>query len=350
MPENPIPARGALQNPPNRFEQIRFEADADFDPDESPLPRTRFYKDLTTTLITHNDSPDVGFEASINVYRGCEHGCIYCYARPTHEYLGFSSGLDFETKIMVKENAPDLLRAELYSPKWRPKVVAMSGVTDCYQPIERRLQLTRRCLEVFAEFQNPVAIVTKNNLVTRDIDLLARLAANHATAVFISLTTLDTDLRKVMEPRTSPPVARLAAIRSLSSAGIPTGVLMAPVIPGLTDHEIPSLVAAAVEAGAKFAGYVALRLPYSVSPLFEQWLGNHFPDRKDKVLNRIRAMRGGKLNQSDFGERMRGNGIFAEQIEKLFEVARRKAGIEGNSPNLSTAAFKRPGGKQLELL
>jgi DNA repair photolyase len=350
MAVNSSSTRGAQSNPPNRFEPIHLEPDPGSDSEENPLPRTRFYKDLTSSLITYNNSPDVGFEASINVYRGCEHGCIYCYARPTHEYLGFSSGLDFETRIMVKENAPELLRAELSSPKWQPKVIAMSGVTDCYQPIERRLKLTRRCLEVLAEFQNPVAVVTKNNLVTRDIDLLSRLAANNATAVFISLTTLDTNLRKVMEPRTSPPQARLAAIRNLSSAGIPTGVLMAPVVPGLTDHEIPTVVAAAVEAGAKFAGYVTLRLPYSVSPLFEQWLRDHFPDKTDKVLNRIRAMRGGKLNQSNFGERMRGEGIFADQIEKLFKVARRKAGIEGNSPNLSTASFKRPGGKQLELI
>jgi DNA repair photolyase len=342
--------RGAIYNPANRFEPLRLEPDEDWNPEESPLPRTQFYKDLSSTLITYNNSPDVGFEASINVYRGCEHGCIYCYARPFHEYLGFSAGLDFESKIMVKENAPKLLREELSSKKWQPKVIAMSGVTDCYQPIERKLKLTRACLEVFAEFRNPVAIVTKNNLVTRDIDILSKLAAFNAVAVFVSITTLDSELRKVMEPRTSPPAARLAAVRALADAGIPVGILMAPVVPGLTDPEIPKLVQAAADAGAKYAGYVTLRLPYAVSPLFEAWLTEHFPEKKERVLNRVRAMRGGKLYDAEFGTRMTGKGIFAEQIEKMFEVARRKAGIVDGSPNLSTKAFRRPGGKQLELL
>src|SRR2546429_3402824 len=222
--------RGAGSNPPNRFEKIHLEPDADWNPEEDPLPRTQFFRDRTSTIIAYNDSPDVGFEASVNPYRGCEHGCIYCYARPFHEYLGFSSGLDFESKIMVKEDAPTLLRHELSSPRWKPKVIAMSGVTDCYQPIERRLKLTRGCLEVLAEFRNPVGIITKNNLVTRDIDLLGELARHNAAAVFISLTTLDTKLRNVMEPRTSPPPARLAAISALSPAGIPVGVLLAPMI------------------------------------------------------------------------------------------------------------------------
>lgn len=344
-----IPTRGAASNPPNRFEKIHLEPDEDWNPEEDPLPRTQFFRDRTSTIISYNDSPDVGFESSVNPYRGCEHGCIYCYARPFHDYLGFSSGLEFETKIMVKEDAPKLLREELSSPKWKPKVIAMSGVTDCYQPAERRFKLTRGCLEVLAEFRNPVAIVTKNNLVARDIDVLSRFVPFNGVVVFISLTTLDTELRKVMEPRTSPPVARLAAIRALSAAGIPVGVLHAPIIPGLTDHEIPSLVAAAVEAGAKYAGYVVLRLPHAVAPLFEQWLTQHFPEKKEKVLNRIRAMRGGKLNQAQFGLRMRGNGIFADQIDALFDVAVRKAGIEGNSLNLSAAAFRRPGAAQLSL-
>jgi DNA repair photolyase len=291
----------------------------------------------------------VGFEASINPYRGCEHGCIYCYARPTHEYLGFSSGLDFETKIMVKEDAPKLLRAELSSEKWQPKVLAMSGVTDPYQPIERRLKITRGCLEVLTEFSNPVCIITKNQLVTRDIDLLGELARHQASAVFISLTTLDTALRKVMEPRTAPPAARLATITALSRAGIPVGVLVAPVIPGLTDHEIPSLLDAAAEAGARFAGHVTLRLPHAVAPLFEQWLENHFPEKKDKILNRLRALRGGKLYDAQFGKRMRGEGIFAEQMDQMFAVACRKAGIASNNLELSTAAFRRPLKHQLEL-
>jgi DNA repair photolyase len=228
-------------------------------------------------------------------------------------------------------------------------VIAISGVTDCYQPVERRLKLTRACLEVLAEFRNPVAIVTKNHLVTRDVDVLSELAKYQAAAVFVSVTTLDPELRKVMEPRTSPPAARLSAIRTLTEAGIPAGVLVAPVIPGLTDHEMPAILTEAVEAGAKFAGYVTLRLPHAVAPLFEQWLGQHFPGRKEKVLQRIRGLRQGKLNDPNFGSRMRGEGIFAEQIEALFEVASRRAGIADKRPNLSSAAFRRCGAEQLSL-
>ena len=350
QPEQVIPAhRGAAENPPNRFEKIHLERDEEWNPEEDPLPRTQFLKDSSKSIIAYNDSPDIGFEASVNPYRGCEHGCIYCYARPFHEYLGFSSGLDFETKIMVKENAPKLLREELSSPKWKPQVIAMSGVTDCYQPVERKLKITRGCLEVLAEFRNPVGIVTKNFLVTRDIDLLSELARHSAVAVYISLTTLDTELRKIMEPRTSPPAARLEAIRRLSEAGVHVGILMAPIIPGLTDHEIPAVLAVAAAAGAKSAGYVPLRLPHAVAPLFEQWLETHFPDRKEKVLNRLRSMRGGKLYDSKFGQRMRGDGIFAEQIDQLFDVARRKVGIAERGGNLSAAAFRRPAGAQMEL-
>ncbi len=344
-----VRARGAAENPPNRFEKISLERDPDWNDPDEPAPQTQFFKDHSDSIINTNDSPDVGFEASVNPYRGCEHGCIYCYARPFHEYLGFSAGLDFETKIMVKENAPELLRRELLSPKWKPKVIALSGVTDCYQPVERKLKLTRRCLEVLAEFRNPTAIVTKNHLVTRDVDVLKELARHNAAAVFVSVTTLDAELRKVMEPRTSPPAGRLSAIETLSKAGVPAGVLAAPVIPGLTDHEMPSIIAAAVKAGAQFAGYVVLRLPYAVAPLFEQWLARNFPDRKEKVLNRIRAIRGGQLNDSRFDARMTGEGIFAEQIEATFRVVCRKAGIEGMRPNLSIASFKRPAGRQFEL-
>src|SRR6266404_1578895 len=221
-------SRGAGGNPPNRFEKIRFERDEDWNPEEDPSPKTQFLRDLSQTIITYNDSPDISFDAGINSYRGCEHGCSYCYARNTHEYLGFSAGLDFETKIMVKENAPELLRRELSSRKWKPQILAMSGVTDCYQPIERRLQVARKCLQVLAEFRNPVAIVTKNLLVTRDIDLLADLARDDAAAVFLSVTTLDAGLARIMEPRTAQPVARLRAIRELTNAGVPVGVMVAP--------------------------------------------------------------------------------------------------------------------------
>jgi DNA repair photolyase len=342
--------RGAPENPRNRFEKIHLERDEDWNPDEDVSPRTQFLVDHSQTAIAYNDSPDLGFGASVNPYRGCEHGCIYCYARPTHEYLGFSAGLDFETKIMVKTNVAELLRAELSSPKWKPQIIVMSGVTDCYQPVERKLKLTRNCLEVLLEFRNPVAIITKNFLVTRDIDLLSAMAKHNCTSVTVSVTTLDTKLRNVMEPRTSPPIARLNAIRKLSEAGIPVNVNVAPIIPGLTDHEMPAILKAARVAGATAAGFTVVRLPHGDKALFENWLTTHFPDRKEKVLNRIKAMRGGKLYDAQWGSRMRGEGIFAEQIARMFEVARRKAGFKNVRRELSTAQFRRPGGTQLSLL
>jgi len=323
----------------------RFE---DYDPSEDVSPRTQLIPDASSTIINYNNSPDVGFEASINVYRGCEHGCSYCYARITHEYLGFSAGLDFETKIMVKENAPELLRRELLSPKWKPQLIAMSGVTDCYQPVERRLRLTRKCLAVLAEFRNPVGIVTKNHLVTRDIDLLRELAAHQAVAVNLSVNSLNSELARELEPRASSPSHRLAAVEALNKAGIPVGVLVAPVIPALNDHEIPAVLAAAKQAGAQWAGMVVLRLPLTVAPIFEQWLNQRVPEKKDKVLARIREIRGGKLNDPRFGSRMRGEGIFADQISQMFKVARRRVGIPENMPELSINAFRRPAGSQLE--
>ena len=343
--------RGAPANPANRFEKIHLEPDEEAELVEAPERRlaTQFFKDATVSAITYNDSPDVGFEASVNPYRGCEHGCVYCYARPTHEYLGFSAGLDFESRILIKEKAPELLRAELSSPKWKPRVVAISGVTDCYQPVERRLQLTRRCLAVLAEFRNPVCVITKNHLVTRDIDLLSELARFQAVSVNVSVTTLDASLTPKLEPRASLPAHRLAAIRALGEAKVPVGVLVAPVIPGLTDHEMPAILAAAADAGARFAGYVPLRLPYGLAALFEQWLAVHFPERKEKILNRIRAIRGGKLNDPNFGSRMVGQGLFAEQIASLFEVACRRAKIPQDRQELSTAAFRVPGRSQMLL-
>jgi DNA repair photolyase len=337
--------RGASWNPQNRFESIAYVTDEDVQPDEdAPSLRTVYLRDPTRTVIATNDSPDVGFEASINPYRGCEHGCIYCFARPTHEYLGFSAGLDFETKIMVKEDAPELLREELNSPKWVPKTIAISGVTDPYQPVEKRLEITRRCLAVLADFRNPVAIITKNHLVTRDIDHLSELARFNAVRVALSVTTLDAKLARVMEPRTSSPEMRLAAIEALSAAGIPVTVMVAPVIPAITDHELPNILAAAAKAGATEAGYVVLRLPWAVAPLFEQWLEEQFPDRKEKVLARVRDMRGGKLYDPRWGVRGRGEGEFAKQIGALFEVACRKAGInQRTSIEMSTDAFRRRG-------
>jgi len=350
MPPHKSRGRGSTDNPANRFEHTVYERDPDWNEPDDPAPKTRFYRDASASIITRNDSPDVGFEASINPYRGCEHGCIYCYARPYHEYLGFSAGLDFETKIVVKENAPELLRRELSSPKWKPEPLAMSGVTDPYQPVERRLQLTRQCLQVLAEFRNPVFIITKNLLVTRDIDLLADLARDNAAAVLLSITTLNADLARIMEPRAAQPAARLRAIKELTQAGVPSGVMVSPVIPGLTDHELPAIVEAAAGAGAQFGAMTPVRLPYGVADLFQKWLEQHLPDRKNKVLAQIRSVRGGKLNDSDFGSRMRGTGPFARQMAKMFAVACRRAGFPAHGPHLSIAAFRRPANAQMELL
>jgi DNA repair photolyase len=335
--------RGAGINPPNRFVRLTLAPDPDAPPDDSSAPATVFFHDHTRTAIATNDSPDIGFDASINPYCGCEHGCIYCYARPFHELLGFSAGLDFETRIMVKTDLPRLLRKELSATGWRPKTISMSGVTDPYQPVERRLRLTRSCLEILAEFGNPVGIVTKNALVKRDADLLAKLAAKSAAAVCLSITTLDNDLARIMEPRASSPRGRLEAMRALTAAGIPTGLMMAPIIPGLTDHEINAVVAAAAEAGATFAAYTLVRLPFAVADLFQEWLERHFPDRKEKILNRIRSVRGGKLNESEFGKRFSGQGVWDEQIRSMFDLACRRAGITGHFPQLSTAGFSCPG-------
>jgi DNA repair photolyase len=341
-----IKGRGAAHNPPNRFEPIAFAPDGDLLDAEEPLaPQTVYYKDTARSIIATNDSPDVGFTHSINPYRGCSHGCIYCYARPTHEYFGLSAGLDFETKIFVKPDAPDLLRRELTAPKWEPRTLSISGVTDCYQPVERKLQLTRKCLEVLAEFRNPAGLITKNHLITRDIDVLLRLNEHRAVIVILSVTTLDAELSRRMEPQTSVPARRLAAVEAMAKAGIPVGVMLAPIIPGLTDHEIPAILNASANAGAQFAGYVPVRLPLAVAPLFENWLERHYPDRKDKVLNRIRSVRGGKLNDSNFHTRMRGGGVFADQIESMFRVARRKAGLDNPSPELNKSDFRRPGGQ-----
>ncbi|HET7274815.1 MAG TPA: PA0069 family radical SAM protein [Longimicrobiaceae bacterium] len=337
-----IRGRGAGDNPPNRFESLEVIPDADARDPDDPGPRTLFLRDTTRTIIAHNDSPDVGFSHSINPYRGCEHGCIYCYARPNHEYLGFSAGLDFETRILVKEAAPELLRKELSKKSWRPAPIGISGVTDAYQPVERRLELTRRCLEVLAEFRNPAVVITKNHLVTRDVDLLASLAAVNAATVYVSITTLDPALQRVMEPRTSVPQRRLDAISTLAEAGVPVGVNVAPVIPGLTDHELPAILQAAADAGARRAGFIPLRLPYGVKDLFERWLETHFPDRKEKVLHRVREIRGGKLNDSNFRTRMRGEGVYAEQLRSLFHVACRRAGLNAERNELSTAAFRAP--------
>lgn len=353
----PKKGRGASQNPAGRFERLKFETgeysqlvELSEELRSEPLaeevvgetrPRTEYFEDHSRSVLTTNDSPDVGFNASVNPYRGCEHGCAYCYARPTHEYLGLSAGLDFETKIFVKKDAPELLRKALFAKSWRPQPVNLSGVTDCYQPVERKLELTRRCVEVLNDFRNPFTVITKNFLVTRDIDLFREAAERDGVKIFISVTSLDADLAGAMEPRTSRPEFRLRAIEMLAKAGIPVGAMLAPIVPGLTDSEIPAILKAVARAGATAAGFVPLRLPYGLGPLFENWLETHFPERKERVLHRIREIRGGKLNDPNFTTRMRGEGEYAEQMRQLFRLQARKNGLDGPSRELSTAHFRR---------
>jgi DNA repair photolyase len=351
------PQRGTAENPAGRFERLHYDEDPEFaqpatpdDTDPAGPRRTEFFRDPSRRALSWNQSPDLPFDASLNPYRGCEHGCSYCYARPTHEYLGLSAGLDFESKIFVKDELPKLLRAELSARRWQPQPVAIGGVTDPYQPIERSARITRRCLEVFLEFGNPIALVTKSALVSRDIDLLAELARGGAAHVCVSVTTLDRELHRKLEPRSATPSQRLRAIEKLSAAGVPVAVLMAPVIPGLNDHEAPAIIAAAARAGARSVRPIMLRLPHGVKDLFSAWLERHAPERKAKVLNRVRAMRGGRLNDSRFHERQRGSGLFAEQTHALFSLACRRAGVDQELPPLSTAGFRRPGGEQLALL
>lgn len=340
MPLPMVRGRAVGWNPPNRFERLHIARDRWDDPDDPP-PSTVLLKDATRSILSFNDSPDVGFDVGINPYRGCEHACAYCYARPSHEYLGYSAGLDFETRILVKERAPDLLRAALSSRSWTPRTIALSGNTDCYQPAERRLRITRRCLEVLADFRNPVGVITKSYLVSRDVDLLGELARHGAAAVVLSVTTLDPGLQRSLEPRASTPARRLGAIRVLADAGIPVGVNVAPVIPGLTDHEIPSILEAAADAGASFAGMIMLRLPHGVKEIFEGWLRQHVPDRADKVLNRVRELNGGELYDARFGVRGRGEGPWSDQLRAVFRVQRDRLALD-RSPTLSARAFRRP--------
>jgi DNA repair photolyase len=350
MMNGQIRGRGANINPPNRFEALHYELEDWCEPDVEAGPvRTQFFRDDSQSVISYNNSPDVGFDASLNPYRGCEHGCAYCYARPTHEYLGFSAGIDFESRILVKPNAAELLAAELARPSWTPQHLALSGVTDAYQPIERKLQITRSCLRVLAEFRNPVIVITKNHLVTRDVDHLGELARDNASAVSLSITTLDPKLARILEPRASSPSLRLDAIARLREAGIPVGVNVAPIIPGINEHEIPSITATAAKAGAQFASYTIVRLPLAVAPIFVAWLENHFPERKEKVLSRIRSLRNGNLNSAKFGARMRGEGPLAEQIRQMFHVSCRRAGLNRARRELSTATFRRLLPNQMEL-
>ncbi len=339
--------RGATLNPEGRFERFgrapvddgwgSLEALAD-----EPSPTTQVLPDHARSIIAHNDSPDIPFDRSINPYRGCEHGCVYCYARPSHGHLGLSAGLDFETKIFVKEEAAGLLKQELARPGYVCKPISLGANTDPYQPLERRLRITRRILEVLAEARHPVGIVTKSDLVTRDIDLLRLMARDGLARVYLSVTTLDRRLARTLEPRASAPHRRLEAVRELAAAGITTGVMVAPIIPALTDPEIETILDAAAAAGAASAGYVLLRLPHEVKELFQAWLDAHYPARARHVLSLIRQCRDGRLNDPGFGSRMRGDGAFADLIAQRFAKARARHDLDRRQLPQRTDLFRPP--------
>ncbi len=359
LPSVAAKGRGVVRNPANRFERGRIWTDGDHLDQQieeirnHSLPQlpTVSHPDLSATIINKvnpRNSPDIGFRWTINPYRGCEHGCVYCYARPTHEFLGWTCGIDFETQIMVKHNAAKLLRSELSRRSWKGETIVMSGVTDPYQPLERDFYITRSCLEVMREFNQSVGLVTKSALVLRDLELLQSLASDNLVSVAVSLTTLDPGLARIMEPRASHPKERLKAIRGLSEAGVPVVVLTAPMIPGINDHELPSLLAAAAEAGATSAGWVMLRLPHQLKSLFLTWLQQHFPQRARKVEAFIRDVRGGALYDPTSGTRMRGEGAHAERLARTFDVFAARHGLDRPVPHLDQTRFRRPR-SQLEL-
>ena len=345
--------RGARSNHTGRFEAENRE---DFDDGWEGLGdldvfKTEVKEEAARTIITRNDSPDISFDRSINAYRGCEHGCVYCYARPTHCYLGHSAGLDFETKLYAKTNAAKLLEQELAHPHYEPKVIALGTNTDPYQPIEREHGITRSILEVLERTSHPVGIVTKSALVVRDIDILERMAARGLAKVALSVTTVDRRLARAMEPRAATPQKRLEAIGKLSDAGVPVGVMAAPIIPGLNDHEIESILEAAYAAGAREAGYVLLRLPLELKEIFREWLATEFPDRAQRVLSLLQSMHGGKDYVADFGLRQRGRGPYADQIAKRFRLALKRLGLNVDRPDLRCDLFQAPvlAGQQMQL-
>jgi DNA repair photolyase len=346
--------RGAVSNASGRFERAgRVALDDGWDNLDAPSPplRTLMFRDTTRTIIARNDSPDIGFDRSINPYRGCEHGCTYCFARPTHAYLGMSPGLDFESKIFYKPDAAALLEKELRAPGYQCRTMAMGTNTDPYQPAERRYRITRAILEVLQRYKHPIGFVTKSALITRDIDILAPMAADNLAKAALSVTTLDPRLARKMEPRASTPARRIEALRQMSAAGIPTAVMFAPLIPGLNDHELEAVLAAAKNAGVQSAGFVMLRLPLEVKDLFQEWLAAEVPERASRVMNLVRATRGGKDYDSNWGERQRGNGPIAEAAADRFRLACKKLGLNEKRSPLDTTKFQPPpqSGDQLKL-
>ncbi len=355
----PVPAasarkgRGAVSNLAHRFESVRRSTDADAITEDEELPplATTVTLETARSVITRNDSPDIGFDRSINPYRGCEHGCIYCYARPTHSYLNLSPGLDFETRLVAKSNAVELLTKELAAPSYRPDLVMVGVNTDAYQPIERELKITRGILEVLTAARHPFGLVTKSSLVERDLDLIGEMAALKLASVSISITTLDARLSRILEPRAASPQRRLRTVRALAAAGVAVRVNLAPVIPFINEPEIEAIIDAAAEAGAKNAHYTVVRLPWEVSPLFEEWLQAHFPERAQRVMNRIRDMRGGKNYDAGFGSRMTGEGTWAQLIAQRFRRASARHGFSDSWPSARTDLFEapRPAKRQLDL-
>ncbi|MDX3907567.1 MAG: PA0069 family radical SAM protein [Pigmentiphaga sp.] len=344
-PPTPQRGRGAVVNVAHRFEQDRRSQvdDGWGSSEEAPPPlKTEVAIERARKILSRNDSPDIPFDRSINPYRGCEHGCVYCFARPTHAYLGWSPGLDFETRLVAKANAVEALRAELARPGYRVDVINIGSATDAYQPIERHWKLTRGLLELLLETRHPVSLVTKGGLVARDVDLLAKLAELKLVAVYVTVTTLDAGVARTLEPRAAAPWRRLEAIRQLTGAGVPVGVSLAPVIPFITDDQIERVLEACAHAGARAAFYTVLRLPWEVKDVFVDWLDAHFPDRKARVLHCIEDLRGGKLNDPRFGSRMRGQGIWAELIDQRFKRAARKHGLAGRRIDLETGLFRPP--------
>jgi len=358
-PDKPTRGRGALGNPTGRYEVFdRLAVDDGWflggAGDPAPL-RTEITTETSRTVITRNTSPDVPFDRSINAYRGCEHGCVYCFARPSHAYAGLSPGLDFETRIFAKDDAPVVLERELRRPGYVAKPIMLGANTDPYQPAERTRMITRGILEVLSAYRHPLAIATKSSLVVRDIDILAPMAADGLASVGVSLTTLDTDLARTMEPRAAAPAKRLATIRALAGAGIPTTVLAAPMIPHLNDHELERILAEASRAGASAANYILLRLPLELKELFTDWLGAHYPDRAARVLNQLREARDGNLYVADFSTRMRGTGVYADLLARRFRIACQHLGLEASGTSerpLATHLFRPPpqAGDQLSLL
>jgi DNA repair photolyase len=358
-PDRPTPrtGRGAVSNPVGRFDSKRSEAEDDgWGILDEPLPplHTTMQVDVTRTIIARNKSPDLGFTQSINPYRGCEHGCTYCFARPTHAYFNLSSGLDFETKLFYKPDAAKLLREELAAKNYQCSPIALGTNTDPYQPVERKYGITRQILEVLSECNHPASIVTKGAaIIERDIDILRDMASRSLIAVFVSITTFDKNIKRTLEPRAASPAARLAVVRKLAEAGVPVGVMVAPVIPVLTDHEMEKIVEAAAEAGASSVGYVMLRLPYEVKDLFREWLQTHEPLKAAHVMSRIHELRGGRDNDPRFGTRQRGEGVFADLFRQRFEIVSRKFGLNrGMRVQLDTSKFLPPisHGRQMSLL